>query len=148
MSCSISPYTHQVFLFCSNYRTTRLSRYLNKTTHARNTQFEVKNKMAVSLGNFVKGNNSVEALKDYFKNISFKMSLEMLIWSVWSKIIEGIFKKSSFNNILYQKSFLFLKSLIYILAVLLYSVLQQSCRSLHNQKFSAANAILSSFHEL
>lgn len=57
--------------------------------------------MAVSLGNFVKGNNSVEALKDYFKNISFKMSLEMLIWSVWSKIIEGIFKKSNFNNILY-----------------------------------------------
>lgn len=57
--------------------------------------------MAVSLGNFVKGNNSVEALKDYFKNISFKMSLEMLIWPVWSKIIEGIFKKSSFNNILF-----------------------------------------------
>lgn len=57
--------------------------------------------MAVSLGNFVKGNNSVEALKDYFKNISFKMSLEMLIWSVWSKIIKGVFKKSSFNNILY-----------------------------------------------
>lgn len=107
MSYSISLYTHQVFLFCSNYRTTRLSRYLNKTTHARNTQFEVKNKMAVSLGNFVKGNNSVKALKDYFKNISFKMSLEMLIWSVWSKIIKGIFKKSSFNNILYQKSFFF-----------------------------------------
>lgn len=146
MSYSISLYTHQVFLFCSNY-TTRLSRHLDKTTHARNTQFEVKNKMAVSLGNFVKGNNSVKALKDYFKNISFKMSLEMLIWSVWSKIIEGIFKKSSFNNILFQKSFFF-KSLIYILAVLLYSVLQQSCRSLHNQKFSAANAILSSFHEL
>lgn len=57
--------------------------------------------MAVSLGNFVKGNNSVKALKDYFKNISFKMSLEMLIWPVWSKIIEGIFKKSSFNNILF-----------------------------------------------
>lgn len=100
MSYSISLYTHQVFLFCSNY-TTRLSRYLDKTTHARNTQFEVKNKMAESLGNFVKGNNSLKALKDYFKNIAFKMSLEMLIWSVWSKIIEGIFKKSSFNNILF-----------------------------------------------
>lgn len=108
MSCSISPYTHQVFLFCSNYRTTRLSRYLNKTTHARNTQFEVKNKMAVSLGNFVKGNNSVEALKDYFKNISFKMSLEMLIWSVWSKIIEGIFKKNQVLIIFYFRNPFFL----------------------------------------
>lgn len=106
MSYSISLYTHQVFLLCSNY-TTRLSRYLDKTTHARNTQFEVKNKMAVSLGNFVKGNNSVKALKDYFKNISFKMSLEMLIWSVWSKIIEGIFKKNQVLIIFYFRNLFF-----------------------------------------
>lgn len=57
--------------------------------------------MVVLLGNFVKGNNFVEVLKDYFKNIFFKMFLEMLIWLVWFKIIEGIFKKLSFNYILY-----------------------------------------------
>lgn len=57
--------------------------------------------MVVLLGNFVKGNNFVEVLKDYFKNIFFKMFLEMLIWLVWFKIIEGIFKKLSFNNILF-----------------------------------------------
>lgn len=54
----------------------------------------VKNKMVVLLGNFVKGNNFVKVLKDYFKNIFFKMFLEMLIWLVWFKIIEGIFKKN------------------------------------------------------
>lgn len=57
--------------------------------------------MVVLLGKFVKGNNFVKVLKDYFKNIFFKMFLEMLIWLVWFKIIEGIFKKLSFNNILF-----------------------------------------------
>lgn len=57
--------------------------------------------MVVLLGNFVKGNNFVKVLKDYFKNIFYKMFLEMLIWLVWFKIIEGIFKKLSFNNILF-----------------------------------------------
>lgn len=52
--------------------------------------------MVVLLGNFVKGNNFVKVLKDYFKNIFFKMFLEMLIWLVWFKIIEGIFKKIKF----------------------------------------------------
>lgn len=60
--------------------------------------------MAESLGNFVKGNNSLKALKDYFKNIAFKMSLEMLIWSVWSKIIEGIFKKNQVLIIFYFRN--------------------------------------------